>query len=94
MILTLGLATREDLPGREIFDCIVFGNVLCEVPDQKDTCWFLGPGDRFVSIGVFLGHTCYTENGYDQLRHAMTPQSAPVPTTELDRRSSDTWIGC
>ena len=25
----------QDLPGQEVFDCVVFGNVLCEVPDQE-----------------------------------------------------------
>ena len=25
----------QDLPSREVFDCVVFGNVLCEVPDQE-----------------------------------------------------------
>lgn len=34
----------QDLPGGEVFDCVVFGNVLCEVPDQEVSWWTSGAG--------------------------------------------------
>eukprot|EP00438_Fugacium_kawagutii_P023820 Skav220109 [mRNA] locus=scaffold1727:53690:54713:+ [translate_table: standard] len=69
---------EQDLPGEAIFDCVVFGNVLCEVPDQearegreifRHVDRLLKPGGRLY----FSEHTLSTAPIFRALQHLSTP---------------------
>jgi len=63
----------QDLPGGEVFDCVVFGNVLCEVPDQEEVfCHvnrLLKPGGRVYFSEHTLSSTAVTRF----LQHLASP---------------------
>eukprot|EP00435_Cladocopium_sp_Y103_P013837 s2511_g3.t1 len=67
------LIPREDLPGQEVFDCVVFGNVLCEVPDQEEIFRHV---DRLLKPGgrvYFSEHTLTSSATLRRLQHLASP---------------------
>lgn len=63
----------EDLPGQEVFDCVVFGNVLCEVPDQEEIFRHV---DRLLKPGgrvYFSEHTLTSSATLRWLQHLASP---------------------